>query len=183
MDCSTVYSTHLEGEGSDANVDPLTTDTDGSMRHRGPTRGLEIDEHVGRYGRIPIIIEEEDEKPTDENAQKLSSECGCIVRQFAPLQVQKWSKIPVNDRKALFPYLLNKFDIEISAPHICKFLNHNMGRRYADYRHDLHLQYRKSKSLAKAQAEFPNLSEEDWNYLCTQLFNTPEFQSPDELVL
>ncbi|XP_026379667.1 uncharacterized protein LOC113274511 [Papaver somniferum] len=51
-----------------------------------------------------------------------------------------------------------------------------MGRRYTDYRHDLHLQYRKSKSLAKAQAEFPNLSQEDWNYLCTQLFNTPEFQ-------
>lgn len=132
MDCSTDYSTHLEG--NDANVDPLTIDTDGSRRHRGPTRGLGIDQHVDHYGRIAIVIEEEDGKPTDENAQKLSSECGCIVRQFAPLQVQKWSKIPMNDRKALFPYLLNKFDIDISAPHICKFLNHNMGRRYADYR-------------------------------------------------
>ncbi|KAI3861869.1 hypothetical protein MKX03_001725, partial [Papaver bracteatum] len=77
-----------------------------SSRHRGPIRGLGIDQHVEQHGRISIVIEEEDGKPTDENAQKLSSECGCIVRQFAPLQVQKWSKIPVNDRKALFPYLL-----------------------------------------------------------------------------
>lgn len=57
-------------------------------------------------GRLHVDIPIDKGGPVGENAEKFVSELGFIVRNFAPLQVRRWSEIIEEDKNTLYDRLL-----------------------------------------------------------------------------
>ena len=63
---------------------------------RGDTRGVGIDKLIQASGSRPlgeVQIKPKCNAPTGVNSSKIKSEIGTIVRNYAPLDVEKWANI------------------------------------------------------------------------------------------
>ena len=57
--------------------------------------------------KIKLYISEETNRPIGRKySSLLSSECGYLVRKFAPLKYKKWSKILESEKQVLFDRIL-----------------------------------------------------------------------------
>ncbi|GAY60825.1 hypothetical protein CUMW_205140, partial [Citrus unshiu] len=108
----------------------------------------------------------------------LSSECGYLVRRFALLQHEKWSKIPELEKQVLFERLLSKFEIDLNLPHVRRCVNNIMGGRYRDMRHWMYDHYLDYPSFEEAlKHSYPGICPDDWAWLCHNIYNSASFQT------
>ncbi|KAL9408181.1 hypothetical protein AB3S75_046685 [Citrus x aurantiifolia] len=108
----------------------------------------------------------------------LSSECGYLVRRFAPLQHEKWSKIPESEKQVLFDLLLLKFEIDLNLPHVRRCVNNILGGRYRDMRHWMYDHYLDCPSFEEApKHSYPGICLDDWAWLCHNIYNSVSFQT------
>ncbi|KAL9408182.1 hypothetical protein AB3S75_046685 [Citrus x aurantiifolia] len=101
----------------------------------------------------------------------LSSECGYLVRRFAPLQHEKWSKIPESEKQL-------KFEIDLNLPHVRRCVNNILGGRYRDMRHWMYDHYLDCPSFEEApKHSYPGICLDDWAWLCHNIYNSVSFQT------
>ncbi|XP_022143616.1 uncharacterized protein LOC111013476 [Momordica charantia] len=66
--------------------------------------------------------------------------------------------------------LLEKFVVDISQPHVHRYILYEIGTRFKDYRAKLYRHYKKVRDLARArQKPYKDIKQEDWNILCDKL--------------
>ena len=68
---------------------------------RGDTRGVGTDKLIQASGSRPlggVEIKPEYNAPTGVNSSRMKSEIGTIVRNYAPLDVEKWADISESDK-------------------------------------------------------------------------------------
>ncbi|KAL5703592.1 hypothetical protein ACHQM5_022121 [Ranunculus cassubicifolius] len=72
--------------------------------------------------------------------------------------------------------LKENFDVDIHNPHVKKVVNKFLAQRLREHRCRLHKYYKNlGDSIDKRQSPPKNLSQEDWNTLCST-FETEEFK-------
>ncbi|KAI3933125.1 hypothetical protein MKW92_002281, partial [Papaver armeniacum] len=73
----------------------------GKRNVRGRSRSIDLDDWTAQHGPLPIKFSDVAGEPISTNRCKLSTECGIIVRDFAPMQYTSWKKNPDHDKVAL----------------------------------------------------------------------------------
>ncbi|KAI3890685.1 hypothetical protein MKW92_017293 [Papaver armeniacum] len=148
----------------------------GKRNVRGRSRGIDLDDWIAHNGKMPIKFSDVTGEPISTNRCKLSTECGIIVRDFAPMQYTSWKKIPEHERVVLIERVNDKFELDIMRPSIKKYLNDCMGRRYSNYRTQMSAHFKKSKTIEEARSKpFENVSAENWLWLCDH-FSSDKFK-------
>ena len=80
--------------------------TSNSKNVRGKSRGVNIDRPIEAN---PITLKASDEKQTGKYSDKLSNEIGLIVKQHAPVRVEKWKQVPQFEINAMLDRVKVKF--------------------------------------------------------------------------
>ncbi|MCL7041415.1 hypothetical protein MKW94_004982 [Papaver nudicaule] len=158
---------------SNARLERLGDSNDGDemvkQNVRGRSRGIDLDDWMARNDnkKLPIKFSPVAGEPISINRCKLSTECGIIVRDFAPMQYASWTKIPAQDRAALIERVKDKFDLDTTRPSVKRFLNDTMAKRYSDYRCKMSKHFKKCKTIEEAQAKpFDVITQDNWLWLC-----------------
>ncbi|KAI3871088.1 hypothetical protein MKX03_019830 [Papaver bracteatum] len=148
----------------------------GKRNVRGRSRGIDLDDWISHHGKMPIKFSDVAGEPISTNRCKLSTECGIIVRDFAPMQYASWKKIPEHERVVLIERVNEKFELDITRPSIKKYLNDCMARRYSNYMTQMSAHFKKSKTIEEARSKpFENVSPENWLWLCDH-FSSEKFK-------
>ncbi|XP_022898013.1 uncharacterized protein LOC111411689 isoform X3 [Olea europaea var. sylvestris] len=144
---------------------------------RGPTRGKGTDDIVSAAGKISLEISKKLGRAIGNQQARLASECGYVVRSFAPLCYKRWIDIPYEEKNKLYDRVLAKFKLDLTVEHVHKCVNDTLARRYRDYRCRLKEKYFNGKTLDDAMKNCPtDIKQVDWDWLC-QYWSTPEFQA------
>ncbi|KAL0917957.1 hypothetical protein M5K25_013067 [Dendrobium thyrsiflorum] len=77
-----------------------------AKKKRGPNRGVALEEFYRTKGKISILIPDGLNRPVGEHHSKLSREAGIIIRNFAPMQVERWDQISDADKEILLKKLM-----------------------------------------------------------------------------
>ena len=82
-----------------------------SRNVRGKSRGVNLDRLIEANGGkpLPITLKALNGKQTGKYSEKLSNEIGLIVRQHAPVQVEKWKQVPQFEINAMLDQVKVKF--------------------------------------------------------------------------
>ena len=85
--------------------------TSNSRNVRGKSRGVNLDRLIEANGGkpLPITLKALDKKQTGKYSEKLSNEIGLIVRQHAPVRVEKWKQVPQFEINAMLDRVKVKF--------------------------------------------------------------------------
>ncbi|CAA2958128.1 Hypothetical predicted protein [Olea europaea subsp. europaea] len=143
------------------------------MKGRGPTRGKGTDDIVSAAGKISLEISKKLGRAIGNQQALLASECGYIVRYFAPLCYKRWIDIPYEEKNKLYDRVLAKFKLDLTVEHVHKCVNDTLARRYRDYRCRLKEKYFNGKTLDDAMKNCPtDIKQVDWDWLC-QYWSTP----------
>ncbi|KAL2505656.1 actin [Abeliophyllum distichum] len=143
---------------------------------RGPTRGKGTDNIVAVAGKISLDISKKSGRAIGNQQAHLASECGYIVRSFAPLRYKRWIDIPKEEKNTLYDRVLAKFNLDLTVEHVIKCVNDTLARRYRDYRCRLKEKYFNGKLFDDAMKNCPSdVKQVDWDWLC-EYWSTPEFQ-------
>ncbi|MCL7051386.1 hypothetical protein MKW94_030250 [Papaver nudicaule] len=161
-----------------------TSSSDASTQRnvRGLTRGLLLDALINAGGKLPIKFCEFERVPVCSNASHLASECGVIVRSLAPLRYKSWTKIPRVERNSMIERVKNKFIVDTSLPMVVEFLDKSMGKKYASRRTKMSSHFNSLVNAEGATVEdakkkpYKNVTEDDWIWLCDNVFNTTAFK-------
>ncbi|KAL2487079.1 Uncharacterized protein Adt_31835 [Abeliophyllum distichum] len=144
---------------------------------RGPTRGKGTDNIVAAAGKISLDISKKSGRTIGNQQARLASECGYIVRSFAPLRYKRWIDIPKEEKNTLYDRVLAKFNLDLTVEHVIKCVNDTLARRYRDYRCRLKEKYFNGKLFDDAMKNCPSdVKQVDWDWLC-EYWSTPEFQA------
>ncbi|KAL2461881.1 Uncharacterized protein Adt_45301 [Abeliophyllum distichum] len=147
---------------------------------RGPTRGKGTNNIVAAAGKISLDISKNSRRAIGNQQARLASECGYIVRSFAPLRYKRWINIPKEEKNTLYVRVLAKFNLDLIVEHVFKCVNDTLARQYRDYRCRLKEKYFNGKLLDDAIRNCPSdVKQVDRDWLC-EYWSTPEFQ---EIVL
>ncbi|KAL2497575.1 Uncharacterized protein Adt_23125 [Abeliophyllum distichum] len=98
---------------------PQTTcnsaDSDHSLKRkgRGPTRGKGTDNIVAAAGKISLDISKKSGRAIGNQQARLASECGYIVRSFAPLRYKRWIDIPKDEKNTLYDRVLENVEVTL----------------------------------------------------------------------
>ncbi|RZC80054.1 hypothetical protein C5167_042632 [Papaver somniferum] len=148
----------------------------GKRNVRGRSRGIDLDDWFTQHGKMSIKFSDIVGEPISTNRCKLSTKCGIIVRDFAPMQHTSWKKIPEQDRVVLIERAKEKFELDTTRPSIKKYLNDCMARRYSNYRTQMSAHFKKCKTIEEARSKsFENVSQENWLWLCNH-FSSMKFK-------
>ncbi|XP_061999258.1 uncharacterized protein LOC133716580 [Rosa rugosa] len=105
---------------SASNQDPPTGPT---KKVRGKTRGVNAYKVLSQLiAKIPVTLTEQNGRPTCPYSEMLANEIGFTVRNHAPLNVEKWKKIPKIEVDKLVKRITNKFDIDMSLPWVERYV-------------------------------------------------------------
>ncbi|XP_031264311.1 uncharacterized protein LOC116122624 [Pistacia vera] len=146
---------------------------------RGKSRGVGCERLLQTaQSKLHVDFQKEDGVPTGVNASKLSTEVGIVARNYAPVRVLTWKKVPYDVEKQMIARITTKFDIDVTEPHVLKWLKHKLCKRFNSFRSALH---KKFKAYATKEEALQNRPEEikdpdDWIYLC-DLFSSEKFQA------
>ncbi|KAL0917848.1 hypothetical protein M5K25_012948 [Dendrobium thyrsiflorum] len=86
-----------------------------AKKKRGPNRGVALEEFYRTKGKISIFIPDGLNRPVGEHNSKLSREAGIIIRNFAPLQVERWDQITDVDKEILLKKLMCNVVISVKG--------------------------------------------------------------------
>lgn len=65
---------------------------------QGKTRGVNVDKVLSQLNaKIPVTLTKQNGRPTGPYAEMLANEIGFTVRNYAPLNVEKWKEIIPTD--------------------------------------------------------------------------------------
>ncbi|CAA2940140.1 Hypothetical predicted protein [Olea europaea subsp. europaea] len=127
-------------------------------------------------GKILLKISKKLGRAIGNQQARLASECGYVVRSFAPLCYKRWIDIPYEEKNKLYDRFLAKFKLDLTVEHVHKCVNDTLARRYRDYRCKLKEKYFNGKILDDAMKNCPtDIKQVDWDWLC-QYWSIPEFQ-------
>lgn len=73
---------------------------------RGLTRGKGTDDIVSAAGKISLEISKTMGRAIGNQQARLASECGYVVRSFAPLRYKRWIDIPNEEKNKLYDRVL-----------------------------------------------------------------------------
>ncbi|KAL0921175.1 hypothetical protein M5K25_008222 [Dendrobium thyrsiflorum] len=161
-------------------------------KKRGPNRGVALEEHYRTKGKISIFIPEGLNRPVGEHHSKLSREAGIIIRNFAPMQVERWDKISDIDKEILLKKLMMfgtsqsyehvKIDLSIEESHVKECVMHTMSKRFSDFRSKAYVHYKKlGGGMLARKKPYKELMErpDDWIWLCN-FFESETFKKKSE---
>ncbi|KAI0524698.1 hypothetical protein KFK09_004080 [Dendrobium nobile] len=143
-----------------------------SKKKRGPNRGVALKEHYRTKGKVSIIIPEGLNRPVGEHHSKLSREAGIIIRNFAPMQVERWEQVSDAVKELLLNKLLVKINLSIEESHVKDCVMHTMSKRFSDFRSKAYVHYKKhGGGMLARQKPYKELIERpaDWIWLCNFL--------------
>ncbi|WJZ91410.1 hypothetical protein VitviT2T_010485 [Vitis vinifera] len=167
----------------DPNNNTSTMDADsttGRRKVRGDSRGVGTDKLIQANGSRPlggVEIKPENNAPTGVNSSRMKSEIGTIVRNYAPLDVEKWADISESDKVFMMEKLQEKFIIDFTQDHVKKAIEGKMAARYRDHRNKCHKHFKKYPTIALAkQNPYKHVSDQkQWDWLCDR-FASEKFQ-------
>ncbi|KAL2466633.1 Uncharacterized protein Adt_42484 [Abeliophyllum distichum] len=113
----------------------------------GRTRCKGANDIVTVVGKISLEISKKLGRAIGNQQARLTSECGYIVRSFAPLQYKRWIDIPKEEEIKLYDRVLATFKIDWTVEYVLKCVNDTLARRYHDYYCRLKEKYFNRKSL------------------------------------
>ncbi|RVW61879.1 hypothetical protein CK203_048835 [Vitis vinifera] len=168
----------------DPNNNTSTMDADsttGRRKVRGDSRGVGTDKLIQANGSRPlggVEIKPENNAPTGVNSSRMKSEIGTIVRNYAPLDVEKWADISESDKVFMMEKLQEKFIIDFTQDHVKKAIEGKMAARYRDHRNKCHKHFKKYPTIALAkQNPYKHVSDQkQWDWLCDR-FASEKFQA------
>ncbi|KAL6329684.1 hypothetical protein AAG906_026421 [Vitis piasezkii] len=104
---------------------------------------------------IAPAIMDTSETPFDPNnntsTMDVDSTTGTIVRNYAPLDVEKWVDISESDKVFMMEKLQEKFIIDFTQDHVKKAIEGKMAARYRDHRNKCHKHFKKYPTIALAK--------------------------------
>ncbi|KAK3231834.1 hypothetical protein Dsin_003715 [Dipteronia sinensis] len=99
------------------------------------------------------------------NCQLYITDVGCIVRRFALLQVNGWSKIPRNKVETLILRVREKFKLN-TKPHVDVAIEEDMKQMYTRWRYTLHQMFIECQTVDQALSNpHVEVDVDDWKYL------------------
>ncbi|RVW67738.1 hypothetical protein CK203_063277 [Vitis vinifera] len=157
-----------------------TTGKDVGLESSGDSRGVGTDKLIQANGSRPlggVEIKPENNAPTGVNSSRMKSEIGTIVRNYAPLDVEKWADISESDKVFMMEKLQEKFIIDFTQDHVKKAIEGKMAARYRDHRNKCHKHFKKYPTIALAkQNPYKHVSDQkQWDWLCDR-FASEKFQ-------
>ncbi|RVW73135.1 hypothetical protein CK203_060277 [Vitis vinifera] len=158
----------------DPNNNTSTMDADSITGRRkvwGDSRGVGTDKLIQANGSRPlggVEIKPENNAPIGVNSSRMKSEIGTIVRNYAPLDVEKWADISESDKVFMMEKLQEKFIIDFTQDHVKKAIEGKMAARYRDHRNKCHKHFKKYPTIALAkQNPYKHVSDQkQWDWLC-----------------
>ncbi|XP_040368236.1 uncharacterized protein LOC112181265 [Rosa chinensis] len=164
---------------SASNQDPPTGPT---KKVRGKTRGVNADKVLSQLNaKIPVTLTEQNGRPTGPYAEMLANEIGFTVRNHAPLNVEKWKKIPKIDVDKLVKRITNKFDIDMSLLWVERYVITTCQTVFCNFRYKLKKHFEKFSTIEEAiENKHDDVkTQEEWEFLCAR-FSSEKFQIRSE---
>ncbi|XP_058092668.1 uncharacterized protein LOC131239127 [Magnolia sinica] len=98
-----------------------------------------------------------------------------------PPTTPRWGDVTDDVRQLIRQRLQDKFDLDLSVPHISHAVDDMMKERFKDYRSKLHRQYKRCMSHEEAVQSAPlHVTDEDWRILCDR-FSSDSFQKRSKI--
>ncbi|KAK9265653.1 hypothetical protein L1049_007349 [Liquidambar formosana] len=172
--------THVESSTPEQVAIRNTGSCNPNKKKRGRTRNIAFAKKRKAGVKVPVDIPPLLMRAVGNNAQALITELGVIVRNRAPLQCNKWSAIPDNDKKTMWQEAKDKFAFS-EDPHIQIAIYEQLNRQYRNYRHRLHKNhYRKFETdYMRLRNRPPDVTASDWEHL-VMYFGSDEFKRDSE---
>ncbi|XP_020250679.1 uncharacterized protein LOC109828053 [Asparagus officinalis] len=160
---------------SDINQEPPSGTT---KKVRGKTRGVNADKVFSQSNsKIPMILTEENGRPTGPYAEMFANEIGYTIRNYAPLNVKKWKKIEKADVENLIKRMQNKFEFDMSLPWVQRYVITTCQTVYCNFRYKLKKHFEQFLTIEEAiQNKHEAVkTQEEWEFLCTH-FSSKKFK-------
>ncbi|KAM5553055.1 hypothetical protein ABKV19_025327 [Rosa sericea] len=127
--------------------------------------------------RIPITLIQHNGRPTGPYAELFVNDISLIVRNLAPLNVEKWNNIGSTDVTKMIERITSKFDINMSLPWVDYYVNKMCMAAFLKFRYDLKKHFEKFPTVDEARANKPEKvkTQAEWDFLCTR-FSSEELQ-------
>ncbi|KAK9281588.1 hypothetical protein L1049_004491 [Liquidambar formosana] len=172
--------THVESSTPEQVAIRNTGSCNPNKKKRGRTRNIAFAKKRKAGVKVLVDIPPLLMRAVGNNAQALITELGVIVRNRAPLQCNKWSAIPDNDKETMWQEAKDKFAFS-EDPHIQIAIYEQLNRQYRNYRHRLHKNhYRKFETdYMRLRNRPPDVTASDWEHLI-MYFGSDEFKRDSE---
>ncbi|KAF4373673.1 hypothetical protein G4B88_029623 [Cannabis sativa] len=169
-------STQNEQEDLESTA-PTKKRTRGQNRSKGTSKVV-----ADTKSKLPVTARKGELHPAGDNASKLASEIGFIVRNHAPLKYKGWKNVPPEDKALIHTRIKDKFKIDPKEErHMHDVIERHCSNRYKNYRNQLHAHYKDVVKEGKDPlANRPlnhRMTDQDWHWLCDNIFGNPNWQS------
>ncbi|XP_024024945.1 uncharacterized protein LOC21397946 isoform X1 [Morus notabilis] len=151
-------------------------------RTRGPDRSKGTS-HLISENKLDMTYNKGELHPYGDNASRFASEIGIIVRDHAPLRVKGWSKIDNGDKEVIYTRIKDKFNLNLNDTDLVNIIDSHCSNRYKNHRNSLHGYYKnmiKNGKNPRAHPPSKVRSNEDWEWLCDNIFSNPQWQKRSE---
>ncbi|KAF4357259.1 hypothetical protein G4B88_012626 [Cannabis sativa] len=168
-------STQNEQEDLESTA-PTKKRTRGQNRSKGTSKVV-----ADTKSKLPVTARKGELHPVGDNASKLASEIGFIVRNHAPLKYKGWKNVPPEDKALIHTRIKDKFKIDPKEErHMHDVIERHCSNRYKNYRNQLHAHYKDVVKEGKDPlANRPlnhRMTDQDWHWLCDNIFGNPNWQ-------
>nr|CAD1833536.1 unnamed protein product [Ananas comosus var. bracteatus] len=146
-------------------------------RTRGKTMGIKWSKIRKSENTKPSLqIPQDLQRVVGGNAQQFITETSQIVKQHAPLNVDKWSKIPTYIIDKMVQLVNEKFGLPDEA-HVLGVVVQQLRNHFNAWRYRLYkFHYKRYKTDEQRRAHCPeDIDQEDWNWLINY-WNNPKFK-------
>ncbi|XP_020080215.1 uncharacterized protein LOC109703893 [Ananas comosus] len=150
-------------------------------RTRGKTIGLKWAKKRKEEKAKPAIeIPEDLRRVVGTNSQQFITETAQIIRQNAPLNVEKWSKMPPHIIDRMVKVVNEKFTLPKDL-HVLGVIVRQLRSHFNSWRYDLHrFHYKKYKTDEQRRAHCPaDIDPDHWNWLI-DYWSNPQFKRISE---
>ncbi|XP_024020493.1 uncharacterized protein LOC21409019 [Morus notabilis] len=178
---STVLSTTITPHTDSSPPDDLqgsTSTAPPKKRTRGPNRSKGTGRLISE-NKLNVTYNKGELHPYGDNAIRFASEIGIIVRDHAPLRVKGWSKIDNGDKEVIYTRIKDKFNLNLNDTDLVSIIDSHCSNRYKNHRNSLHGYYKnmiKNGKNPRAHPPSKVRSNEDWEWLCDNIFSNPQWQ-------
>nr|CAD1827443.1 unnamed protein product [Ananas comosus var. bracteatus] len=151
-------------------------------RTRGKTIGLKwVKKRKEEKTKPRVEMPKDLQRAVGTNAQQFITETAQIVRQHAPLNVEKWSKIPLHSIDRMVKIVHEKFTLP-NQTYVLGVIIHQLRSHFNSWRYDLHrFHYKKYKTDEQRRAHCPSdIDPDQWNWLINY-WSDPKFKKISEV--
>ncbi|XP_040374025.1 uncharacterized protein LOC121052676 [Rosa chinensis] len=145
---------------------------------RRKTRRLNSEKlHSQLNVKIPVTLIQHNERPTGPSAKLFVNDISLIVRNFAPMNVEKWNDIEPACVTKMIERITSKFDINMSLPWVKRYVNKMCMAAFCKFRYRLKKYFEKYSTVDEARENKPEAvkTQAEWDFLCIR-FSREELQ-------